>query len=112
MNSLANKVNLIGRLGATPEMTQTDKGNQLVRFNLAVDASFKDKDGKWNNQTHWHSIKAWGKTAELIHKTLQKGQKVMIEGKLVNNTYEKDGEKRVFTNIEINNFLVLSHQKN
>jgi len=104
MNSLANKVNLIGRLGA-----QTDKGN-LVRFNLAVDASFKDKDGKWNNQTHWYPIKVWGKTATLAQKILQKGQKVMIEGKLMNNAYEKGGKKRVFTDIHASRFILLSPQ--
>jgi len=107
MISIANRINLIGRLGGEPETTQTRNGDASSRFSIAVDASFKDKDGNWNKQTHWHNVKAWGRTAELVQKKLQKGHKVMIEGRLMNNEYEKDGEKRFFTSIEMTNFILL-----
>jgi len=112
MNNLTNTVSMIGRLGANPEIISTNKDLLLARFRLAVNTSFKDKDGIWNTQTQWHTIKAWGKTAELVQQNLQKGQKIMIEGRLVNQSYEKDGEKKLFTDISINNFLILSPKIN
>ncbi|TNE97220.1 MAG: single-stranded DNA-binding protein, partial [Bacteroidetes bacterium] len=59
--------------------------------------------------TQWHNITAWGKTADLIAKLLNKGQEVVVEGRLINNTYEtKEGEKRYGTSIEVNEFLILA----
>ena len=108
MNSLRNKVSLIGRLGAQPEVVKFDSGRTLARFSLATNESYKNKEGEWQEQTQWHNITAWGKTADLIAKLLNKGQEVVVEGRLVNNSYEtKDGEKRYGTNIEVSDFLIL-----
>ena len=109
MNSLRNKVSLIGRLGAQPEVVSFDSGRTLARFSLATNESYKNKEGEWQEQTQWHNITAWGKTADLIGKLLNKGQEVVVEGKLVNNSYEtKEGEKRYGTTIEVNEFLLLA----
>lgn len=109
MNALRNKVSLIGRLGAQPEVVKFDSGRTLARFSLATNESYKNKDGEWQEQTQWHNITAWGKTADLIGKLLNKGQEVVVEGRLVNNSYEtKDGEKRYGTTVEINEFLLLA----
>lgn len=109
MNNLRNKVSLIGRLGAQPEFTQTEKGAKLVRFSLAINSSYKNKAGERVDETQWMNIKAWGNTADLIHKVLKKGQEVAVEGRLVTNSYEtKNGEKRFATDVEINEFLILS----
>lgn len=109
MNSLRNKVSLIGRLGAQPEVVTFDSGRTLARFSLATNESYKNKEGEWQESTQWHNITAWGKTADLIGKLLNKGQEVVVEGKLVNNSYEtKEGEKRYGTTIEVNEFLLLA----
>lgn len=109
MNTLRNKVSLIGRLGAQPEVVKFDSGRTLARFSLATNESYKNKDGEWQEQTQWHNITAWGKTADLIAKLLNKGQEVIVEGRLVNNSYEtKNGEKRYGTTIEVNEFLMLA----
>lgn len=109
MNNLRNKVSLIGRLGAQPEFLTTENGRSLARFSLAVNSSYKDKTGNWINDTQWHNINAWGKTADLVKNILSKGQEVVVEGKLINRTYEtKSGEKRFSTSIEMNEFLILS----
>lgn len=109
MNTLRNKVSLIGRLGAQPEVVTFDSGRTLARFSLATNESYKNKEGEWQESTQWHNITAWGKTADLIGKLLNKGQEVVVEGKLVNNSYEtKEGEKRYGTTIEINEFLLLA----
>jgi len=112
MNNLKNKVSLIGRLGAQPEAVKLESGNHLTRFSLAVTESYKDKEGNKKEDTSWHTINAWGKTAELANKILNKGQEVMIEGRLVNGSYEtKTGEKRYTTSITVSEFLILSSPK-
>lgn len=109
MNALRNKVSLIGRLGAQPEIVKLDSGKTLARFSIATNESYKNKNGEWQENTQWHNLVAWGKTAELAEKMLAKGQEIVVEGKLVNNSYEtKDGEKRYATNIEVNEFLIVS----
>ena len=108
MNALKNKVNLIGRLGAEPEFVTFDSGKSLARFTLATNENYKDKSGEWKENTQWHTINIWGKSGERAQKTLTKGQEILIEGKLVHQTYEDaKGEKRYSTVIEANEFLLL-----
>lgn len=109
MNTLRNKVRLIGRLGAQPEVVKLDSGKVLARFSLATHEDFRTKEGEWQEKTQWHSITAWGNIAQRVAKLLTKGQEVLVEGKIVNKSYEtKDGEKRFGTTIELNDFLMLS----
>ncbi|HIP32087.1 MAG TPA: single-stranded DNA-binding protein [Crocinitomicaceae bacterium] len=109
MNALRNKVSLIGRLGAKPEVVKFDNGRALARFSVATNDSYKNKEGEWVENTQWHNIKSWGKTADLVAKLLDKGQEIALDGKLVTNAYEtKTGEKRISTEIEMKEFLILS----
>jgi len=102
-------VSLIGRLGAQPEVMTFESGRKMARFTLATNESYKNKDGEWQENTQWHIITAWGKTAELVGKLLQKGNEIVVDGKLVTTTYEtKEGEKRYGTSIELNEFLLLA----
>jgi single-strand DNA-binding protein len=107
MNSLRNKVNMIGRIGAKPEVKALTGGYQVTRFSIAINESRKNKAGEWENTTHWHNLTAWGKIAESIAKNTDKGNEIAIEGKLINKSYEtKEGEKRYSTEIEISDYMV------
>lgn len=109
MNALRNKVSLIGRLGAQPELVTLESGKTLARFSLATNERFKDKKGEWQTLTQWHNMTAWGNTATLVGRILSKGQEVIVEGRLVNKSYEtKSGEKRYTTEVEVNEFLALT----
>lgn len=108
MNTLRNKVSLIGRLGQEPTLQTVGKGFQLVKVSLATSENYKDNTGKWVEKTQWHNLVVWGKTAENFSKLAKKGQEIMTEGRIVNHSYEKDGEKRYVTDIEVNDFLLLS----
>jgi single-strand DNA-binding protein len=109
MNSLRNKVNLIGRLGAQPEVSNFESGRMLARFTLATNERYKDKNEVWQDNTQWHTVNAWGKLAERIQKSLDKGSEVVIEGKLVQQSYEtKEGEKRYATIVEASDFLLVN----
>jgi single-strand DNA-binding protein len=113
MNNLRNKVSLIGRLGMEPEFVTTEKGRLLARFSMAVNSNYKDKSGAWVTDTQWHTVNAWGKTAERVKKALAKGLEIVVEGRLLNNSYEtKNGEKRFSTIVEMNDFLILSSKQN
>lgn len=112
MNTLRNKVSLIGRLGAKPEIVKFDNGRMLARFSIATNEGYKNKAGEWVENTQWHNVKAWGKSAEYAAKALDKGTELAVDGRLVNSTYEtKTGEKRYATEIEANDFLILSPKK-
>lgn len=108
MNTLRNSVKLIGHLGANPEVKEFDGGNKVARFTIATNDSYKNKAGEKVENTEWHSVVAWGKTAEIAEKYLEKGKEVAIEGKLTHRSYEdKDGNKRYTTEVVINEFVML-----
>ncbi|MCB9360207.1 MAG: single-stranded DNA-binding protein [Flavobacteriales bacterium] len=108
MNTLRNKVQLIGNLGNTPEIIKLESGKKLAKISLATNESYKNNKGETVKDTQWHNCVAWGKTAEIIEKYLQKGNEVAIEGKLTNRSYEdKNGDKRYITEIVINELLML-----
>ena len=110
MNTLRNKVSLIGRIGQNIEMQKVgaSKDYSLVKVPLATNESYKDKNGQWQDNTQWHNLVIWGKTAERMSNMITKGHEIMIEGRLVNKQYEKDGEKRYSTDIEVTDFLLVS----
>jgi len=108
MKNLRNKVSLIGRLGADPEVTTLDNGRMLARFTMATNEPYKKKDGTYTYDTQWHTINAWGKVADRVKRILIKGHEIVLEGKLVNQSYEtKTGEKRFVTIIEASDILIL-----
>ncbi|MBK8485447.1 MAG: single-stranded DNA-binding protein [Saprospiraceae bacterium] len=108
MNSLKNSVRLIGNLGANPDIKSFEKGNKVARFTLATNDSYTDKDGKKVTETQWHTMVAWGKTADIVEEFLTKGSEVAIEGKLTSRSYEgKDGEKKYITEVVIHEVLLL-----
>lgn len=109
MNTLRNKVSLIGRLGKQPEITKFQSGSQVAKMSLATREPYKDKNGEWVDNTQWHNVVAWGKQVDNVAKLLNKGTEIIVEGRLVNKTYEtKTGEKRFSTEIEMSGFLVLT----
>jgi len=90
-----NKVLLIGRLGADPELRYTAGNIPVATFNIATSESYKDKSGTKQEKTEWHRIVAWSKLAEIAGEYLKKGRLVYIEGKIRTNEFEgRDGVKR------------------
>ena len=94
-----NKVILVGRLGADPEVKTIGSGNTVARLNLATSETWV-KDGQRQEKTEWHRITVWGKMAEICGKHLSKGRQVYIEGKLQTRSWEdQQGQKRYATEI-------------
>ena len=108
MNTLRNKVQLIGNLGNDPEIINLESGKTLAKFAIATNESYKNTKGEKITDTQWHNVVAWGKTAEIIEKYVTKGKEVAIEGKLTSRSYEtKEGEKRYITEVVCNELLML-----
>jgi single-strand DNA-binding protein len=103
-----NKVILVGRLGADPDMRYTPSGQGVCEMRLATSESWNDKNGQRQERTEWHRIVVWGKRAEICSKYLAKGRQVYIEGRIQTRSYDdKDGNKRYITEIIANDVQFL-----
>ena len=108
MNTLRNKVQLIGNLGNDPEIINLESGKTLAKFAIATNESYTNNKGEKVTDTQWHNVVAWGKTAQIIEKFVTKGKEVAIEGKLTTRSWEdKDGMKRYTTEVVCNELLLL-----
>jgi len=112
MRNLRNTVQLIGNVGNAPELMTFDSGTKKATFSLATNESFTNAKGEKIDNTQWHNIVVWGKTAEVVTKHFDKGTRIAIEGKLTSRTYEaKDGSKRYITEIIMNEFMFVGAKK-
>ncbi|PIE70089.1 MAG: single-stranded DNA-binding protein [Deltaproteobacteria bacterium] len=102
MSSL-NKVMLIGNLGRDPEISYTQGGTAVCRFNIATSERWTDRQtGERKEQTEWHRVVTFNRTAENCGNYLSKGRSVYVEGRLQTSSYEKDGITRYSTDIIAN----------
>jgi single-strand DNA-binding protein len=112
MYALRNKVQLIGNLGANPEVKNTESGKKLAKFSIATSESYRNAKGDKITETQWHTIIAWGKLADIAEKYLTKGSEIALEGKLVYRNYtDKDGGKKYFTEIQASEMLMLNSKQ-
>jgi len=108
MNTLRNKVQLIGNLGNNPEIISLESGKKLAKFSIATNENYKNAQGEKITTTEWHNVVAWGKTAEIAENYLEKGKEIAIEGKLTTRSYDdKDGNKRTITEVVVSELLLL-----
>jgi single-strand DNA-binding protein len=108
MNAIKNKVQLIGHLGAKPEVKTLESGNKLATMSIATSETYRNAKGEKVTETQWHRVIAWGKLAEIAEKYLDKGKEVAVEGKLVNRSYnDKEGTKKYICEVQANDLLML-----
>ena len=96
-----NKVVLVGRLGQDPKLTFMPNGNAVCEMSVATDESYKDREGNKVEQTEWHRVKSFGKTAEFCGNYLTKGRLVYVEGMIKTRSWEKDGQKHYATEVVV-----------
>jgi single-strand DNA-binding protein len=99
----------IGHLGKNPEY-KTTQNSELASFSLAISETYKDKSGEKQTATEWVNCVVWGKLASVAEKYLKKGSKVYVEGKLKTDSYEKDGQKRYSTKVNVFSFEMLDRK--
>ncbi|MES2225402.1 MAG: single-stranded DNA-binding protein [Patescibacteria group bacterium] len=99
-----NKALLYGNLTRDPELRALPSGQQVATFGLATNRSFKNKDGAQQEQTEFHNIVAFGRTAEVMGQYLKKGRPVFVEGRIQTRSWEAEGKKNYRTEIVVDNF--------
>ena len=98
-----NKVIIVGRLGADPEVKAVGQGSTVTRLNIATSENWMGKDGQKQERTEWHRVVVWGKLAEICGKHLSKGRQVYVEGRLQTRSWEdQQGQKKYTTEIVAN----------
>lgn len=89
-----NQVTLMGNLTRDPELRQTPTGQNVTSFSLALNRSYKDGSGEWQEATDYIDVVAWGPLAERVSQYLTKGRRCLVQGRLQSRSWEQDGQKR------------------
>lgn len=106
-----NKAMLIGNIGKDPEIKVTQGGKKRVGFPLATSRKFKDANGETREQTDWHSVVGWGKSADIIEQLgIRKGTTLYVEGAIVYRSWDdrETGQRRYATEISMDTFQILT----
>lgn len=114
MRSL-NKITLIGNLGSDPEVRTTPNGRKVATFSIATARQWKDASGSQQEKTEWHKCVAWdgpkGGLASVIEQYVGKGDRLYVEGRVEYRQYEKDGQTRYITEINVAELLMLGGKR-
>jgi len=95
-----NKVIIVGNLGRDPEMRYLPSGEAVANLAVATTDKYKDKTGQMVEQTEWHRVGFFGRTAEVCGQYLKKGSQVYIEGSIRTRKYtDKEGVEKFVTEI-------------
>lgn len=89
-----NQVFLMGNLTRDPELRQTPNGQSVCGFSLALNRSYRDANGEWQEATDYIDIVAWGPLGERVSQYLSKGRRCLVQGRLQSRSWEQDGQKR------------------
>ncbi len=89
-----NQVILMGNLTRDPELRQTPNGQSVCSFSLALNRSYKDSSGEWQEATDFIDVVAWATLAERVAQYLSKGRRALVQGRLQSRSWEQDGVKR------------------
>ncbi len=108
MSKSLNKVMLIGRLGADPEIRYTADGTAVANFRIATNTRVKKGDQWEDGEPEWHRVVAWRRLAEVCGEYLKRGSNVYVEGRLSTRSWEdRDGNRRWTTEIIARDLIML-----
>ena len=106
MNQIKNSVQLIGHLGNDVRLTTFESGTKKAEVSLATSQAYKNAKGELIKETLWHTITAWGKTAERMEQNLKKGSYIIVQGALQYKSYsDKNGIERQKTEVAVDTFM-------
>jgi len=111
MASDLNKVILIGRMVRDPELKYLQNGTPVANFSIASNRTYM-KDGEKKEMVSFFNCVAWSKAAEVIVQYVKKGQRIGIEGKLQQRSWEdQNGNKRSAVDVVVDNFQFLDPKR-
>lgn len=94
-----NKALLFGNLTRDPELRALPSGVNVCNFSVATNRTYKDRDGKKQEQADFHNVVVFGRQADIVAQYLKKGRSVFVEGRMQTRSWEKDGQKQYRTEI-------------
>lgn len=94
-------------MNSAPRFYEMPNGRKVAQFTLSTQESFLDEDGKLKRKSHQHRLAAWGRWAKILEEMGNEGMYLAIEGKLTTRFYEKGGEKRFISEVEVNDLVIL-----
>lgn len=103
-----NRIQLLGNLTRDPDVRETASGLKYAKITIATSRTFKDKDGNKKEESQFHNCTAWKFQADLIEQYVKKGSKIYVEGMLKHSSTEKDGKTTYYTDIAIENIILIS----
>ena len=106
-----NSVNLIGAVGNDPEVRTIQGGAKVATLRLATTERYKDRDGNKKEETEWHTIVVWNKTADFVEKYIRKGASLFVSGKLRTRQWtDQSGVKHYATEVVADNIQTLDRK--
>ena len=113
MSKSVNVTFLLGNVGKAPEIKYTTGGTAIASFSLATTKKFKDKSGEYQEKTSWHNCKAFGKTAEIVEKYVDKGKQLYLRGEIDYQSWDdkETGQKKYRTEIIVDELVLLGGGK-
>ncbi len=112
-NNTVNRIELIGYMGAMPEMRFTANGAPITNFSIATNRIWKGQDGEQRKETDWHRVTAWGRLAEVVNQYMGKGKRVRVIGRLEYQSWtdKETGEQRGRAVIVASQVLFLDYDR-
>ena len=107
MGRSLNKVMLIGNVGSDPDVRATSSGGQVAKVSLATSRQWKDSSGQQKEKTEWHRLTFFGRLVDIVDQWVKKGDRLYVEGRVEHSETEKDGQKRYWTDIVVNEMVML-----
>ena len=107
MSRSLNKVMLIGNVGSDPDVRATSSGGQVAKVSLATSRQWKDGSGQQKEKTEWHRLTFFGRLVDVVDQWVKKGDRLYVEGRVEYSETEKDGQKKYWTDIVVNEMVML-----
>lgn len=112
MKNLRNYVQLVGHLGKQPVVTNYQTGKRAVRVSLATHDDYYSAKGEKIINTNWHKLVAWDTKADFLEKYLEKGNLIMINGRLSTRSYEdQEGKIRYITEVIVSEVMKMNQEQ-
>ena len=106
-----NHVSITGHLTRDPKLKTLSNGTDVCEFSIANNKRWKDNAGNVQEKVSFIDFRAWANTGKTIAKYFAKGSKILIEGKLEQDTWEKDGEKKQRLVVVVDSFEFVDSKK-
>jgi single-strand DNA-binding protein len=102
-----NHVNLIGKVTSAPRFYELPNGRKIAQFTMSTNETYLDDNGETQKKHHWHRMSAWGRWVQVMQELGSVGMDIAVEGKLTTRFYQKGGEKRFISEVEVNDLVIL-----